>query len=410
MKQNSQKKLLLSPLFAVALLVSCNQQVKYDRPPVEEREKIAPEDQLPAFEEQFRVPGVKTETEFKAEILTDSLKLPWGLDFLPDGRMIVSEREGNIRLLSKDGETGEPLENVPPVRYAQVSGMTDVKLAPDFADSRYIFWSYLEPAGEETGVNSVAKGKLSADEKSIEDVEVVYRTEVPYSDAYHTGSRMLFDEKGRLYVTLGDRYADSVRVQAQHLDSPVAKIIRINQDGTPAAGNPFETTEGALNEIWSIGHRNPQGLAFHPLTGDLWESEHGAKAGDEINIIKAGANYGWPEIGYGLEDSDKPIGGTGLTQKEGMEQPIYYWDPAVAPSGMTFYTGNMLPEWKNNLFVGALGGSHIIRLIIDHKNNKILAEERLLEEDKQRFRHIVQGPDDAIYAITDQGRLYRIGI
>lgn len=407
MKLNRQITVGISLLTISALLSSCNKPVKYG-PPVETEPKIVT-DQAPAFEGQTRAPGIKTEAQFKVEILTDSLKLPWGLDFLPDGRMVVSEREGKIRVLSKDGEIGEPLSGVPPVRYELVSGMTDVKVAPDFSTSRYIFWSYQETADGDKGVNCVARGKLSADEKSLENVEVIYRTKVPYGDAYHTGSRMLFDKEGHLLVTLGDRYHDSVRVQAQHLDSPVAKILRLNQDGSPAEGNPFAATEGALKEIWSIGHRNPQGLAFSPVTGELWESEHGAKSGDEINIIKPGANYGWPLVGYGVEDNDKPIGGTGLTQKEGIEQPVYYWDPSVAPCGMTFYTGSLIPEWKNNLFVGALRGSHIIRLVVDHKTGRVLAEERLLAEDKQRFRHIVQGPDQALYAITDQGRLYRIG-
>ncbi|MEA4948048.1 MAG: PQQ-dependent sugar dehydrogenase [Petrimonas sp.] len=399
--------LVVAILVAPALFSSGNQPPKLG-PPVESNPKVVPE-QMPAFDQQTRVHGIKTTTEFKVEILTDSLKSPWGLDFLPDGRMIVSEREGNLRLLSKDGEIGEPLNGVPEVRHVLVSGMTDVKLAPDFASSRYIFWSYLETADGDKGVNSVARGKLSSDEKSLEDVEVIYRTEIAYSDGYHTGSRMLFDDEGHLYITFGDRYEESIRIQAQHINSPIGKIIRINQDGTPAANNPFAATDGALKEIWSIGHRNPQGLAFSPVTGDLWSSEHGAKAGDEINIIRQGANYGWPIIGYGLEDNNNPINGTGLTQKDGMEQPVYYYDPATAPCGMTFYDGDLISEWKNDLFVGALRGSHIIRLVIDYESNRIVAEERLLEEEKQRFRHVVQGPDDALYAITDQGRLYRIG-
>jgi glucose/arabinose dehydrogenase len=218
---------------------------------------------------------------------------------------------------------------------------------------------------------------------------------------------MLFDKYGLLYVTFGDRFNESVRGEAQKLNSSLGKIIRINQDGKFAKGNPFISEPTALKEIWSLGHRNPQGLSFNPATGDLWSSEHGPTSGDELNIVRAGANYGWPTISYGLADTGGPL--TGMTQQEGLVQPIYYWDPSVAPCGMTFYTGDLIPEWKNNLFVGALRGSHIIRLVIDNSTNRIIGEERLLADERQRFRHIVQGPDKALYAITDQGRLYRLG-
>lgn len=380
--------------------------VKTNGQSVETLPKVA-KDQQPAFVNQTRVQSVKTQADFKSAIVTDKLSRPYGLDFLPDGRMIVSEIQGAIRIISKDGVVGESLKGVPPVRVFGVTGMMDVKVSPDFTTNRYVFWTYPEPKGDKQSINCVARGKLSADEKSLEDVRIIYKATTAGEDGFHLGSRMLFDKNGLLYVTFGDRFNESVRGESQSLNSSLGKIIRINQDGTYAKGNPFVSDPTARKEIWSLGHRNPQGLAFNPATGDLWSSEHGPTSGDEINLIRAKSNYGWPIISYGLADTGGPL--TGETQKEGLEQPVYYWDPAVAPCGMTFYTGNLFPEWKNNLFVGALRGSHIIRLIIDNSTNKIIGEERLLSGERQRFRHVVQGPDEALYAITDQGRLYRLG-
>lgn len=405
MKKINVFKWVFFSVSGLLLLINLNVAVGQS---VETNSKVAPH-LKPAFAGQTRVPAVKTNAKFSFKVITEGLASPWGLDFLPDGRMIVSELEGKIRIVSKDGQIGNPLKNVPAVRTVGVSGMMDVKVSPDFARNRWVFWTYAEPTADDQGVNCLARGVLSADETALENVQVILRATTPAQDGFHLGSRMLFDQNGTLLVTMGDRVANEVRIKAQDLTSHVGKILRINQDGTPAVGNPFNSTNGNLKEVWSIGHRNPQGLAFNPVTGDLWESEHGPRSGDEINIIKAGKNYGWPLISYGLEDNGKPVNNTGLTQKEGLEQPVYYWDPAVAPSGMTFYTGNLIPEWRNNLFVGALRGSHIIRLVIDHKTNRVIGEERLLAKEQQRFRHIVQGPDEALYAITHQGRLYRIG-
>jgi len=372
----------------------------------ETRPKAAP-DQKPAFSRQTRVQSIKTRANFKVSIITKNLSRPWGFDFFPDGRMIVSELQGTIRIVSKDGKVGNNLKGIPPVRVYGVSGMMDVKVSPDFKKTRYVFWTYPEPVGQNQSVNCVARATLSSDETTLEDVRVIYRSTTPGQDGFHLGSRMLFDNKGLLYVTLGDRFEESVRGEAQKLNSSLGKIIRIKPDGTYAEGNPFLADPKALKEIWSLGHRNPQGLAFNPVTGDLWSSEHGPTSGDEVNIIRPRANYGWPIISYGLADTGGPL--SGITQKEGLAQPVYYWDPAVAPCGMTFYSGNLIPEWKNNLFIGALRGSHIIRLVIDNSSNQIIGEERLLTDERQRFRHIVQGPDNALYAITDQGRLYRLG-
>lgn len=421
---NSLAAKLLGLMLVAALFTACNNKNHVDdttnttipggdgsantNPPVETAAKVAP-NQTPAFTEQTRVPGVKTSAAYKVSIITSNLSYPWGLVFMPDGRMMVTEKPGRIRIVTSSGTIGSPISGVPAVNYVGESGLLSLALDPDFATSRLVFWTFTEPISG--GVTmSVARGKLSADETAFENVQVIYRATPTYggSATNHKGSQLLFDSQGRLYVSFGEHSADDIRVNAQSLSSTLGKIVRINKDGTAAAGGPFATTAGAKPEIWSLGHRNPQGLAFNPVTGDLWESEHGPQAGDEINLIKAGANYGWPTIAYGLEYSGAKVGNG--TQQSGMEQPVYYWDPAIAPSGMTFYTGSQIPEWKNNLFVAALRGMHIVRLVIS--NNKVTGEERLLSDQGQRFRRVVQGPDGALYAITDmaQGRIYRIGM
>lgn len=362
--------------------------------------------QEPAFENQTRAQQVKTESDFSVRIIAENLNEPWGLDFLPDGRIIVSEKSGNIRIVNQDGTVGEPLRGVPNVHTRGSAGLLDLKLAPDFEQSRRVFWTYVVTSNG-APINRVASARLSEDESELEEVTVIYESEATQGGRNHFGSRLLFDQDGLLYVTFGDHFFAG-RSDVQNLNSALGKIIRINQDGSPAEGNPFADRENALPEIWSIGHRNPQGLAFNPVTGDLWESEHGPRAGDEINIIQPGANYGWPVISYGLEYNGRAVGDL---QQDGMEQPVYYWDPAVALSGMTFYTGDAIPEWENNLFVGALRGQHIIRLVIDNANGQVVGEERLLESEGQRFRYLVQGPDGALYATTDHrnGRIYKIG-
>ncbi len=374
-------------------------------PPVETQPPVS-KGQEPAFQGQTRIGGVKTKSKVKITSIADGLKFPWGLDFLPDGRMIVSEKPGNIRIVSNEGVVGAPIHGVPAVRLKGDGGMYDVKLDPNFAETRRVFWNFVEPVTG-GGVTSVARGKLSTDEKSFEDVKIIYRSSPAYEGPNHNGSRMIFDKNANLFVSFGERFDDEIRKKAQDLGSSLGKIVRIDKEGKAVKGNPFEKKPDALPEIWSLGHRNPQGLAFNPKTGELWASDLGPDAGDEINIIKAGANYGWPVISYGIEYSGEPVNG-GLTVKKGMEQPVYYWDPTIAPSGITFYTGNLIPEWKGNLFVAALRGSHIARLVI--KDNKVVGEERLFTELHKRFRYITQGPDGALYAIIDEpdGKIFRI--
>ena len=267
-----------------------------------------------------------------------------------------------------------------------------------------VYWGFSEnvPGGT---ITSVAKGRLSDNETTIENTTVIYRANPAANSNAHYGGRILFDATGNLLVSTGERANTSTRPLAQSVTTALGKIIRITTTGTPATGNPTFTGTGALPELYSMGHRNPQGLALHPITGDVWQSEPGPREGDEINRVQAGANYGWPTITYGIEYGGQPIG-SAIQQQSGMEQPVYYWDPVISPSGITFYRGNRIPEWQNNLFIGALSGQHIARLVI--VNNLVTGEERLLAGENQRFRDIIQGNDNALYAITDAGRLYRI--
>lgn len=396
---------LTSFVFFYSATAQNKQEPKTLLPPVETQSPIS-KGQKPAFEGQTRIGGVKTQSKIKITPVAGGLKFPWGLDFMPDRRMIVSEKPGNIRIVSKEGVVGTNIQGVPAVRLKGDGGMYDIKLDPDFAKTRLVFWTFVEPVTS-GGVTSVARGKLSSDEKSFEDVKIIYRASPAYEGPNHNGSRMLFDKNGNLFVSFGERFDDEIRKKAQDLGSSLGKIIRINKEGKAVKGNPFEKKPNALPEIWTLGHRNPQGLAFNPKTGELWTSDHGPNAGDEINIIKAGANYGWPIISYGIEYSGNPVNG-GLTVMKGMEQPVYYWDPAIAPSGITFYTGKLIPEWKGNLFVAALRGSHIVRLVI--KDNKVVGEERLFTDLHKRFRYITQGPDGALYTIIDDpdGKIFKI--
>lgn len=267
-----------------------------------------------------------------------------------------------------------------------------------------IYWVFSENVSGGT-VTAVAKGKLAANEKSIENATIIYRANPTAKSSLHYGGRIIFDPTGNLFISTGERSDLATRPLAQSVNGALGKILRITTNGQPAPGNPIFSQPGAIPELYSVGHRNPQGIALHPVTKELWQSEHGPRGGDEINRVQSGLNYGWPIVTYGIEYGGETIG-TGVQQKEGMEQPVYYWDPVVSPSGMSFYSGNRIPEWQNNLFIGTLSGQHIIRLVIE--NNKVTGEERLLSEERQRFRDITQGKDEALYAITDQGRLYRI--
>lgn len=372
-------------------------------PPVETK---SPETSYkPAFAGQTRAAGVKTSTPYEWKVLTSDLKSPWGIAILPDGRLLITEKEGTMRIATAAGTLSEPITGIPKVDPDGQGGLLGINIDPDFSNNRIVYWVFSEPRGGGKNLTSVAKGKLSADEKKIEGATVIYRAEPAFKSNLHYGGRILIDKSGNLIVSTGERSHLESRPQAQFLNSGLGKVLRITKEGKPAAGNPFENNKEARPEIYSYGHRNVQGLAFHPSTGDLWEHEFGPRGGDELNRIEPGKNYGWPTITYGIEYAGPKIGDS-IQQKEGMEQPVYYWDPVLSPSGMTFYNSDSIPEWKNNIFIGGLSSMHIARLVLD--NNKVVGEERLLADERQRFRDVIQGKDGALYAITDQGRLYRI--
>ncbi|MCU7614632.1 PQQ-dependent sugar dehydrogenase [Chryseobacterium sp. GMJ5] len=359
-------------------------------------------DYKPAFEGQTRIAAVKTTTPYKVEILNKDLGKPWGIINLPDGKFLITEKSGFMNVVSVDGKQISKMEGFPKVDDKGQGGMLDVALDPDFKSNNMIYFSFSEPFGE-GNLTSVAKGKLSSDMKSVTHVKVIFRATPSYRGDKHYGSRLAFDKDGNLFVSTGERSDKETRVYAQKTDNYLGKILRITKDGKPAPGNPFIGKAGFKPEIYAYGVRNPQGMAIDPM-GNLWDIEMGPKGGDEINLIKPGKNYGWGDVTYGIEYSGEKVG-AGITQKAGTEQPVYYWDPVVSPSGVTFYTGN-IEEWKNNLFIGCLSGEHINRIVM--KDNKVVGEERLLLDQKERFRDVLNGMDGNLYGITDSGKLYKI--
>ncbi|HJT73082.1 MAG TPA: PQQ-dependent sugar dehydrogenase [Chitinophaga sp.] len=361
-------------------------------------------DYKPAFAGQTRIAGVKTKTPYGFTILSSALESPWGITVLPDGRLLITEKKGVMRIATTTGQLSAPITGLPQVNADGQGGLLGLRVDPDFSNNRMVYWVFSEPLPE-GNLTAVAKGKLSADEKSIEGATVIYRATPAYKGTLHYGGRILFDKSGNLIISTGERSDLQTRPQAQQLNSALGKVLRITKEGKPVEGNPFAGQGDSRPEIYSYGHRNVQGLAFHPQTGDLWETEFGPRGGDELNRIQPGKNYGWPIITYGIEYSGPKVG-DGIQQKEGLEQPVYYWDPVLSPSGITFYSGTGIPEWKNNLFIAGLSSIHIARLVI--KDNKVVGEERLLVSEEQRFRDITEGKDGALYAVTDNGRLYSI--
>ncbi|ANE49477.1 PQQ-dependent sugar dehydrogenase [Flavisolibacter tropicus] len=372
------------------------------QPPVETKDPNTK--YKPAFAGQTRIAGVTTTTPYEGTAITKALNHPWGIAVLPDGRLLITEKSGTMRIATTSGQLSETISGIPSVNSSGQGGLLGITIDPQYASNRMVYWVFSEKTSQ-GNLTAVAKGKLSADEHSIENATVIYRATPAFNSNMHYGGRILVDATGNLIVSTGERSDIITRPQAQDLNSALGKIVRITKDGQPAPGNPFTGRAGARPELYSYGHRNVQGLAFHPVTGDLWENEFGPRGGDELNRIQAGHNYGWPTITYGLEYSGQMVG-EGITQKDGLDQPVYYWDPVLSPSGMTFYSGDQIPEWKNNLFIGGLSSNHIARLVI--RDNKVVGEERLLSGEGQRFRDVAQGKDGALYAITDEGRLYRI--
>jgi glucose/arabinose dehydrogenase len=330
------------------------------------------------------------------------LEHPWGMAFLPDGRLLVTERPGRLRVVAKNGEVSAPVRGVPEVLARGQGGLLDVALDPQFAQNRILYLSFSEPGGDGAST-AVARARFA--DSALEDVKVIYSQRPKVAGTGHYGSRIVFRRDGTMFITQGERMRYSE--QAQDLGSLLGKVVRINRDGTIPKNNPFVNRKGARPEIWSYGHRNVQAATLHPDTGALWTVEHGARGGDELNHPEAGKNYGWPVISYGVDYSGRPIG-EGITHKAGMEQPVFFWDPVIAPSGMLVYTGNAYPQWKGSFFVGSMTPGALVRLEV--KNGRVTKEERYLGHLHKRIRDVEQGPDGLLYLATDEprGRILRI--
>jgi glucose/arabinose dehydrogenase len=336
----------------------------------------------------------------RVHTVAQGLEHPWAIAFLPDGRLLVTERPGRMRLVASDGSLSPPLTGVPEVRAQGQGGLMDVALSSAFADDRLVYFSYSEPGEGNTQGTALARARLA--DQGLEDVEVIFRQVPKLRGHHHFGSRIVFADDGTLFLALGDR---GERDRSQQLDSHVGTVVRILPDGGVPADNPFVGRAGALPEIWSYGHRNQQGAVLNPWTRALWTHEHGPRGGDEINIPEAGKNYGWPVITYGREYHGPRIG---TTQREGMEQPIHQWTPSIAPSGMAFHDHEGNPAWRGNLFVGALAGQHVARLELD--GSRVVHEERMLGELGERIRDVRIGPEGDLYLATDspRGRVLRV--
>jgi glucose/arabinose dehydrogenase len=366
--------------------------------------------QRPAFAGQTRAPAAPTNVAFDVAVVARGLTKPWAVEPLPGGDLLVTEKPGRLRIVSAAGQVGAPIAGLPAVDARGQGGLLDVALSPGFATDRTIFWSFSEPREGGNGT-SVARGVLSADRSRVEQVRVILRTQPTYANNMHFGSRLAFGRDGMLYVTMGERSDTVTRPQAQQLGSHLGKILRVRPDGTAPRDNPFVGQAGALPEIWSLGHRNIQSAVFD-TDGRLWEIEHGTRGGDELNLVERGKNYGWPIAAYGVEYRGGPITSPGLgqaaTARPNTVQPVYYWDPVIAPSGAEFYTGAAFPQWRGSLFVGGLKDKDLVRLTL--ANGRVTGEERLLADRGQRIRDVRQGPDGALYVVTDaeNGQLWRI--
>jgi glucose/arabinose dehydrogenase len=372
--------------------------------PIETRAANA-SDQGPAFAGQTRACAIKSTVAFDVVVLARGLERPWAVEPLPDGDLLVTEKPGRLRIVTAKGQIGEPIGGVPAVDTRGQGGLLDVALSPTFASDRTIYLSYAEPRTGGNGT-AVARAVLSADRRALDEVRVIFRAEPTYNGRLHYGSRLAFGPDRLLYITTGERSDASMRKHAQQLDNHLGKILRINTDGSAPNDNPFAGKAGAAAEIWTLGHRNVQSAAFDPA-GRLWIVEHGPRGGDELNLIDKGRNYGWPLVSYGEEYSGFAIAGA-VTARSGYEQPVYYWDPVIAPSGAQFYTGDAFPAWRGSLFVGSLKDRRLVRLTLE--NDRVTGEEHLLAERRHRVRDVREGADGALYIVTDEsdGELWKL--
>ncbi len=346
-------------------------------------------------------PLESSDSRFHLEVLTDQLEHPWALAFLPDGEVLISERPGRLRRWHNGQLDPEPIPGLPEIHASGQGGLLDLALHPEFSRNRLLYFSYA--ARHQQGVTThVARGRYQAG--ALTDVELLLVAEPASRGGRHFGSRLLFDRAGYLYVTIGDR---GEMARAQDRSDLAGSTLRLHADGRIPVDNPFVDQEDSHPALYTFGNRNAQGMALHPATGEVWQHEHGPRGGDEINIIRAGRNYGWPVISHGIDYTGLRIG-EGIREKPGMEQPLHHWTPSIAPSGMTFYTGDAFPQWQGNLFVGALAGRHLARLELE--GEQVVAEERLLQDLKQRIRDVRQGPDGKLWLLTDapQGAMLRL--
>ena len=341
--------------------------------------------------------------ELEVRTIARGLSNPWALAFLPDGKMLVTERPGRMRIVTAEGQVSPPLKGVPDVWASGQGGLLDVVTDKSFAQNKTIYFCFAERA-DGGGRTTIARAKLNDGNGRLDDVKIIFRQQGPLSSGNHYGCRIAQADDGNLFVALGDHF--TYRDQAQNLGNHLGKLVRIAPDGSVPSGNPFAGRADAKAEIWSYGHRNVQALAINPASGEPWEIEHGPRGGDEVNVVGKGRNYGWPVIGYGIDYSGAKIHDS--TAKDGMEQPVKYWVPSIAPSGMVFYTGKLFPKWSGNLFAGALRGSMLVRLTLN--GNAVTSEERLLQNLNERIRDVRQGPDGALWLLTDSsaGRILRV--
>lgn len=349
-------------------------------------------------------PFASSAGQLDVQTVATGLVRPWGLAFLPDGRMLVTEKPGRLRVVTAQGQLSPPLQGVPEVWASGQGGLLDVATDRGFAQNATLYLCYAERAGS-GGRTAVARGRLvEGAAPRLDDVKVIFRQDGPLSAGNHYGCRLAQAEDGNLFVSLGDHF--SHRDEAQNLGNHLGKLIRIAPDGAAPNDNPFVGRDGARPEIWSFGHRNAQSLTIHPRTGQVWQIEHGPRGGDEVNSISKGRNYGWPVIGYGIDYSGAKI--HEATARQGMEQPVKYWTPSIAPSGLAFYTGKLFPNWDGSLFTGALAGKMLVRLSL--AGNAVTGEERLLQDLNERIRDVRQGPDGALWLLTDNaaGRILRV--
>ncbi len=396
---------LMASLFALGATVPALAQVETKAPEVPTEK--------PAFDGQTRAPTVKSAVAYQLTTLAAGLNHPWSMAFISKDTMLVTERMGKLHTLTLDGKLSDPISGVPEVVASPggvpgspQGGLFDVAISPDFAKNRMVFISYFAKTPADGLLRlMVASAKLSPDAKALNDFKVIFTAEPGYDRQLNIGGRLAFAKDKTLFITVGDRF--NLMDKAQSLDNDLGKVIRINADGSIPKDNPFVNTPGAKPEIWSYGHRSEEGLTLNPADGRIWEHENGPRGGDEVNRPDAGKNYGWPVITYGEDYNGKPIH-DGITAKDGLVQPIYYWDPVIAPSGMAFYTGSLFPAWKGNLFVGAMKGMHVARLTMD--GTKVTGEERMFTELGARIRDVIQGPDGALYISTDEndGKVVRV--